>query len=572
MKRKLIAIALCVAVAFSLAGCGGGFDFSDIDISSMRTENKSESLDSAIATNSTQKSTSNINNLMASSGSTAAESYEAYEVDGYYEAEPAMEFDSWYEEPDWNTAEYKHEKENGWQSPTSTPFSTFAADVDTASYANVRRMILNGEEVIPDAVRIEEMVNYFNYDYPEAKEGEPFSVTTEIAPCPWNKDTQLMLVGLKAKEIKEEEKTPSNLVLLIDVSGSMEGSDRLGLIQRAFRLLVDELTEDDRISVVTYASNDSVVLEGVHGDEKSVICEAIEDLFASGGTNGSDGINTAYELAEQNFIKGGNNRVILATDGDLNIGITDEGSLTRLIEDKAKSGIFLSVLGVGTDNYSDTNLEALADNGNGNYHYIDDISEARKVLVDEAGGTLNTVAKDVKLQMEFNPEIVKGYRLIGYENRTMAAEDFADDTKDGGEIGSGHEVTALYEIATTDSKYEVPTVESKYTSKKTDKDETEAETSEYEDEVGTLHIRYKEPDGDKSSLIDTIITKEDITNEMSDNMSWAAGVAQVGMILGDSEYAGTTDLDEVRDRLKKLTNEDDFREEFVYIIRKLKDR
>ena len=472
-----------------------------------------------------------------------------------------------YSVPDWNTEEYSYYQENGWLSASTSPFSTFAADTDTASYANVRKKLFDGSTIPNDAVRIEEWINYFHYDYPAAGNDDAFSVTTEIAPCPWNEDTRLMMIGLKAKEADNTERTASNLVFLIDVSGSMDEPDKLPLVQRAFRMLAEELGDEDRISIVTYASNDTVVLEGVPGSEKAVICDAIEDLFASGGTNGSDGINTAYRIAEENYIDGGNNRIILATDGDLNIGITDEGSLTRLIKEKAKSGVFLSVLGFGQGNISDTNMLALADNGNGNYSYIDNISEARRVLIEEAGGTLFTVAKDVKLQVEFNPKKVKGYRLIGYEKRTMAAEDFADDTKDGGEIGSGHTVTALFEIASADSAFDIPAVESKYSD--TNLSQT-AGTDEYANEWATLHIRYKEPDQDESILCDTIIDDSSVTGEMDENLSWASGVAQAAMVLKGSEYAGTTDLDEVKNRLKMITGDDDIKEEFVYLLTRIR--
>ncbi|MBQ7371517.1 MAG: von Willebrand factor type A domain-containing protein, partial [Blautia sp.] len=382
-----------------------------------------------------------------------------YEVEegGFYLPEHAIESSSGAlscfepDIPDWNTEEYSYQEENSWMSVKTSPFSTFAADVDTASYANLRRMILRGQEIPADAVRIEEMINYFSYDYAKPQGDEPFSVTTEIAPCPWNADTELLLIGLQAKKMEQEERPASNLVFLIDVSGSMGDPDKLPLVQRSIHLLAENLGPKDRISIVTYADGDEVVLEGVSGEKQAEISAAMEDLMAGGGTNGSAGIQTAYEIAEKFFIPGGNNRIILATDGDLNIGITDEGSLTHLIKEKAKSGVFLSVLGFGFGNLSDTNMEALADNGNGNYSYIDSVSEARKVLIDEMGATLFTVAKDVKLQVEFNPERIKGYRLIGYENRTMAAEDFSDDSKDGGEIGAGHRVTALYEIAKTDS-------------------------------------------------------------------------------------------------------------------------
>jgi Ca-activated chloride channel family protein len=460
----------------------------------------------------------------------------------------------------WNTEEYSYNPENAWLSAKTSPFSTFAADVDTASYANVRRMLTRNQEVPADAVRIEEMINYFRYDYAQPKAGEPFSVTTEMAPCPWNENSKLLLVGLNAKELDTSSTPNSNLVFLIDVSGSMEGEDRLGLVQRSFKLLCEELRPGDRVSIVTYACGDKVVLEGATGDEKTKIVDAIEDLFAGGGTNGSAGIQTAYKLAEEYFIEGGNNRVILATDGDLNIGITDEGGLTRLIEEEAKSGVFLSVLGFGWGNISDTRMEALADHGNGNYSYIDSIAEARKVLIEEMGGTLFTVAKDVKLQVEFNPALVKGYRLIGYENRLMAAEDFANDEKDGGEIGAGHQVTALYEVALKDSKQEIPEVSSRYGN------ETEG-TSERTSEYLTVNVRYKEPDGDVSKLLVYPVTGESYGETMSDNLSWAAGVAQAGMLLKKSEYAGNSNMKSVLARMEQLpgANSDEYRKEFLYL-------
>lgn len=462
---------------------------------------------------------------------------------------------------DWNTEEYNYTPENLWMSAKSSPFSTFAADVDTASYANVRRKLLGGQTVPKDAVRIEEMINYFSYDYPEPKAGEPFSVTTQIAPCPWNEDTELLLVGMKAKDIDMEKRTPSNLVFLIDVSGSMNWDDRLPLVKRSFRLLCEELQEGDRISIVTYASGDKVVLEGVSGEDKLTINEAMDDLSAGGGTNGSAGINTAYDIAEKYFIEGGNNRVILATDGDLNIGITDQGSLTRLIEEKAKSNIFLSVLGFGQGNISDARMESLADHGNGNYSYIDGISEARKVLIQELGGTLFPVAKDVKLQVEFNPAMIKGYRLIGYENRVMAAESFADDTKDGGELGAGHRVTALFEIAKTGSKQAINEVESKYGA-------TSGSDADWAEEYLTVNVRYKEPDGDTSTLLSYPVDARSESDVMSENMSWAAGVAQFGMILKDSEFKGTSTVSEIKSRLGDLKSakNDEYREEFLYML------
>lgn len=463
---------------------------------------------------------------------------------------------------EWNTEEYKHIDENGWKSVNVSPFSTFAADVDTASYANLRRMINYGQRIPEDAVRIEELINYFSYDYVAPSNNEPFSITTEMAPCPWNDQTELLMVGIKAKDIDMSQRKASNLVFLVDVSGSMEGADRLGLVQSSFKMLTEELGQNDRVSLVTYASGDKVVFEGLSGANKKEITEKVEDLFAGGGTNGSKGIQTAYEIAEKYFIEGGNNRIILATDGDLNIGITDEGSLTRLVKEKAKSGVFLSVLGFGWGNISDSRMEALADNGNGNYNYIDSLTEAKKVLVDEMGGTLFTVAKDTKIQVEFNPALIKGYRLIGYENRAMAAEDFNDDKKDGGEIGAGHTVTALYEIALKDSEQEIPEVESKYSAKADD-------AAELSGEYLTVNIRYKEPDGDTSFLITRSVDSTSYSDTMSENLSWAAGVAQAGMLIRKSEYAGTSTMAGVIERLSALdsTKNDEYRQEFCELMK-----
>ena len=484
----------------------------------------------------------------------------------------------------WNTEEYNYLEENGWKAVSSSPFSTFAADVDTASYANVRRMILRGQEVNPGAVRIEEMINYFHYDYPQPEAGEPFSVTTKLSPCPWNPDTQLLLVGLQAQDIPMEDLPPANLVFLIDVSGSMDSPDKLPLVQRAFRLITENLRPEDRISIVTYASSDEVVLDGVSGDEPVRIQEAIEDLMAGGGTNGSDGIITAYNLAEKYFVEGGVNRVILATDGDLNIGITDEDALVRLITQKASSGIDLSVLGFGTGNLADARMEALADHGNGNYSYIDDIAEARRVLVQEMGGTLVTVAKDVKLQVEFNPAKVRGYRLIGYENRLLAAEDFADDKKDGGEIGAGHQVTALYEIADVNSAQELTVPESRYQGTGAaeavtesgqageepadDPADEQAEPAPFADEYLTVNLRYKAPGEDTSSLLVYPVGEESVLEEADENMTWAACVSAFGMTLRRSEYLGDMTLEDIRTLAASVpgTSEDPCRVEFLYMV------
>lgn len=469
-------------------------------------------------------------------------------------------------EPEFNTEEYNAIVENNFKSVKNNPLSTFSVDVDTASYSNVRRMLYDNEKVVPDAVRIEEMINYFQYDYQKPRGEEPFSVTTELSDCPWNKEAKLLLIGLQAEEIDMDERPSTNLVFLLDVSGSMDEEDKLPLMQKAFVLLTENLTEKDRVSIVTYAGYDSVVLEGARGDETGKIVNAIENLSAGGSTAGAAGITRAYQLAETYFIKGGNNRVILATDGDLNVGMTSEGELTRLIEEKKESGVFLSVLGFGTGNIKDNKMEALADNGNGNYAYIDSLLEAKKVLVEEMGGTLFTVAKDVKLQVEFNPARVGSYRLIGYENRSLNTEDFNDDAKDAGEIGAGHRVTALYELIGIDSNQPVPTTDLKYQSE--NKDTSNRELSK---ELLTINIRYKEPDGNKSKLISVPVTDKVYTRVMPKNLSFASSVAAFGMILRDSEFKGNASLDMVLGLLKEYDySNDEYKDEFISLVKMMK--
>ena len=541
IRKRLIALTLAGILSLGLIGCAGAED---------RATDSHRSYTSATTNNSVATDSGN---YKMSAGNYSVLAYEGV---AYDQSQNQNEIQ-------WNTEEYKYIDENGWKVVSVSPFSTFAADVDTASYANLRRMINEGYTIPADAVRVEELINYFKYDYTAPTGSDPFSITTELAPCPWNDKTQLLLVGIKAKDIDMSQRKPSNLVFLVDVSGSMNGADRLGLVQDSFKMLTDELDENDRISLVTYASGDRVVFEGLSGANKKEITQKVEDLFASGGTNGSAGIQTAYEIAERYFIEGGNNRIILATDGDLNIGVTDTGSLTRLVQEKAKNGVELSVLGFGRGNISDERMEALADNGNGNYNYIDSINEAKKVLVDEMGGTLFTVAKDVKFQLEFNPATVKGYRQIGYENRAMAAEDFADDTKDGGEIGAGHNVTVLYEIALLGSEQELPEIDSKYSRVTVDDNAT--------GDYLTVNIRYKAPNGDTSTLIEKAVDGSVFSEKMSENMSWAAGVAQAGMLIRKSEYAGTSNMDDVIERLSELecTREDDYRKEFCELMKKV---
>lgn len=461
-------------------------------------------------------------------------------------------------EVEFNTEEYNSITENRFLSAVTSPLSTFSADVDTASYANVRRYIDDRNLPPADAVRIEELLNYFTYDYPEPEGDEPFSVTTELSDCPWNPDTKLMLIGLQAEKPETEQLPASNLVFLIDVSGSMDSYDKLPLVKDAFMLLTEQLGSDDRISIVTYASSDKVVLKGASGDEKQVIMDAINELEAGGATAGSDGIKTAYKIAEEYFIEGGNNRVILATDGDLNVGVTSEGELTRLIEKKRDSGVFLSVMGFGTGNIKDNKMEALADNGNGSYHYIDSQAEARRVLIDEMGGTLFTVAKDVKFQIEFNPAVVKGYRLIGYENRIMEAEDFNDDTKDAGEIGAGHRVTVLYEIADMDSAMEIDAPELTF----------QTGESSGSSDYALLKIRYKEPDGDESKLLTYPVAAGIYSATASDNMVFASAVAQYGMLLRGSEYSGSASYEGILEQLDSRDSllNDDYRTDFRRIV------
>ncbi len=410
-------------------------------------------------------------------------------------------------------------------------------------------------------MRIEEMLNYFKYELPQPRMREPFSVTTEIAPCPWNSQTKLLMVGLQAQKLDTENLPVSNFVFLIDISGSMDAANKLDLLRKSFLLFCEQLRPQDTVSIVTYASMDRVLLEGVSGREKNTIMSAIENLRAGGSTNGSAGIQTAYQLAEQYFKDGGNNRVILATDGDLNVGVTSESALADLIAQKRQSGVYLSVLGFGTGNLKDNKLETIADKGNGNYSYIDNIYEARRALIEDMGGTMFTVAKDVKLQTEFNPAMVKGYRLIGYEDRVMEDEDFADDTKDAGEIGAGHRVIVLYELADGNSDFSIAGADLKY--------QKMQETGS--GEWMTVSIRYKKPDQNESKLLQYAVSGENVSQNPSANLRFAAAVAEVGMLLRDSQYKGSATYKTALELLAGIQGltDDPYRDEFRYLVNRL---
>ena len=473
---------------------------------------------------------------------------------------------------EFNTATYDHIGENPFLDARSNPLSTFSIDVDTASYSNVRRFINEGSLPPQDAVRVEEMINYFAYDYAQPSDGRPFAVHLDVAGCPWETSHRLVRIGLKGKEIATDKRGPSNLVFLLDVSGSMMPPERLPLVKQSMRLLVEKLTENDRVAIVIYAGGSGLVLPSTTGDHKEQILEALENLQAGGSTNGAEGIQLAYKIAADNFIKGGVNRVILATDGDFNVGVTSQGDLIRLIEEKAKSGVFLSVLGVGTDNLKDSTMQKLADKGNGNYAYLDSLDEARKVLVQQMNGTLVTIAKDVKIQVEFNPARVASYRLIGYEKRMLRKEDFNNDKVDAGEIGAGHTVTALYEVVpvgvASNPATSVPPVDPlRYSANESSRPITSASSNE----TLTVKLRYKKPDETKSELIERAMTD---TNENFESapadLKFAAAVAEFGMILRDSEYKGNGTLDAVLEWAQQAKGKDfnGYRAGFVELVRK----
>lgn len=469
---------------------------------------------------------------------------------------------------EWNTEGYNAIRENSFLDAKQNPLSTFSIDVDTASYANVRRF-LRGETLPPaGAVRTEELLNYFSYNYPQPKDAVPFSVNLEVATAPWDAKRQLVRIGLKGREIPESERAPANLVFLVDVSGSMNEPNKLPLLKRSLRGLVENLSGNDRVAIVVYAGSSGLALPSTPGTRKQDILAALDSLQAGGGTHGSEGIKLAYETARQNFRKEGINRVILCTDGDFNVGVTSQGELQKLIEDERASGVFLSVLGFGTGNTKDSTMELLADKGNGNYATIDTPNEGRKVLVEQMGSTLFTIAKDVKIQVEFNPARVAAYRLIGYENRLLAKEDFNDDTKDAGEIGAGHTVTALYEIIPAGEKIPgAPSVDPlKYQTP-----EPVASGAPVSGDLLTIKLRFKQPDGDKSQLLEVALpSPESVTpfDQASSDFRFAAAVAAFGMKLRGSPDAGSITWDGMLQIARNALGDDpgSYRAEFLTLI------
>ncbi|MFH1194134.1 MAG: VWA domain-containing protein [bacterium] len=497
--------------------------------------------------------------IISPSVSTGAMKMSAAGYNSYITAEDNVNF---------NTEDYSRIYENTFLAVTDNPLSTFSIDVDAASYSNMRRFITSSQLPPKDAVRIEEMINYFSYDYAQPTDGHPFAIITEVGDCPWNKKTKLLHLGLQGIKIPTENLPPSNLVFLLDVSGSMEDYNKLPLLKSAFKLLVSQLRPIDKVSIVVYAGAAGVILPPTGGNEKSKIIEALDRLEAGGSTAGAEGIELAYQMAQENFTKTGNNRVILATDGDFNVGVSSDAELVRMIEQKRDKGIFLTVLGFGMGNYKDNKMEQLADKGNGNYAYVDNITEAKKVLVNEFGGTLFTIAKDVKIQIEFNPAKIKAYRLIGYENRLLNKEDFNNDKKDAGEMGSGHTVTALYEIVTSDSDFELPGVDPlKYQNNQVKPDAAKS------NELMTVKFRYKEPKDTTSKLIvKTVNTKDIKTKNFSNNFEFSAAVAEFGMLLRDSEFKAESTFDAVLKLAKNSIGKDEegYRYEFVKLVEQAK--
>ena len=466
---------------------------------------------------------------------------------------PAQEF---------NTEGYSAIHENGFKSPMQEPLSTFSIDVDAASYSNVRRFIQEGQRPVPDAVRIEEMINYFDYDYPQPKNGHPFSIIYELGECPWNSKNKLLHIGLQGEKMLNEEVPPTNLVFLLDVSGSMDSPHKLPLLKNAMKLLVGQLRAQDRVAIVVYAGSSGLVLPSTPGNQKEKIIAALDRLHAGGSTAGSAGLKLAYEVAEEHFIEDGNNRIILATDGDFNVGPSSNAEMERMIESYRNKGIFISVTGFGMGNYKDDKMEIIADKGNGNYSYIDNLMEAKKVFINEFSSTLYTIAKDVKIQIEFNPAYVKEYRLVGYENRLLNEEDFDNDKKDAGEMGAGHTVTALYEIIPAN-------VQGDYVRRLKYQQSVTLPGVNESGELASIKFRYKKPDGDKSILLVETIPHNTLKPEQTtDNFRFSAAVAGFGMLLRNSEFKGSMNYSTVLElaRSSRGKDEDGYRSEFIRLV------
>lgn len=469
-----------------------------------------------------------------------------------------------------NTESFSHLAESDFLKVGDQPLSTFSIDVDTASYSVIRRYLNSGALPPNDAVRIEEMINYFPYSYAPPKDGKPFSVNVEQMQTPWKKEHKLVRIGLKSKDIDLNRRPKSNLVFLLDVSGSMNDANKLPLLKSSLRQMIEKFNDNDRVAIVVYAGASGLVLPSTSNQNE--ILKAIEKLESGGSTNGGEGIELAYKIAQENFIEGGTNRVILATDGDFNVGTTSEGDLVRMIEKKAQSKIFLTVLGFGSGNLKDSTMEKLANKGNGNYAYIDTLAEAKKALVEQMGGTLVTVAKDVKIQVEFNPKFVSAYRLIGYENRTLNKEDFNNDTKDAGEIGAGHTVTALYELIPAGMEIPSPSVDKLKYAKTESKEATATSDGQDSNELLTVKLRYKQPEGEKSQLMEVPVNNQTRLSEGSADFKFAAAVAQFGMLLRDSKWKGQSSFEDVKrlgqQGLKRGSGSNQYRIEFLDLVRK----
>ncbi|MFP9119173.1 YfbK domain-containing protein [Flavobacterium sp. RNTU_13] len=465
-----------------------------------------------------------------------------------------------------DTEEYEAFEENKFESPASNPLSTFSIDVDNASYTNIRRFINNAQVVPKDAVRVEEMINFFKYSYPQPSSVNPFSINTEYSYCPWNPKHKLLKIGLQGKEIPAKELPASNFVFLIDVSGSMDAQNKLPLLKESMKILVKNMRREDRIAIVVYAGAAGLVLPATRGDEKETIISALNKLNAGGSTAGGEGIELAYKIAQENFVKGGNNRVILATDGDFNVGRTSNTDMQTLIEEKRKSGVFLTCMGYGMGNYKESKLETLSDKGNGNYAYIDNMQEADRFLDKEFKGSMYAIAKDVKIQIEFNPRHVQAYRLIGYENRKLRNEDFANDAIDAGELGSGHTVTALYEIIPPGVENDfVKTPELKYS-------QVQQNGNKYSSELATIKFRYKKPDGDKSTeIVQTIADTAVPLAVASGDFKFAAAVAWFGLKLRDSKLVPNKDVEAIKKLATEgiLTNPEGYRAEFIRLVNRI---